>query len=212
MKFSEMPYQRPDAEAAKKKKSRRAYLEDIRPAANGNYVYTGQCYIYDEEINTRGFVLLRLWLLILPALAACVASGLFTMPFMTPFITDTWYTIAPYGIEFVAVCSAVWAICRITGNGNILREYVRRQTFGALPLRCWIAAGFAAAGIVGASVYMLLHGTAYTSEYIEVVGEVGDQTFRCVAYLCLKAVTAVFCAFTARFAASVAWKETAEKV
>lgn len=192
------------ARQPKKKKGRRAYLEDIRPTANGNYVYTGQCYRYNEEINTRGSVLLRLWLLILPALAACVASGLFT----TPFMKDTWYTIAPYGFEFVAVGAAVWAICRITGNGSVLREYVRRQTFGALPLRCWIAVGFAAAGIVGSAVYMILHGTAYTFQN----GNVEDQTFRCVAYLCLKAVSAVFCALTARFASSVAWEETAEKV
>ena len=197
------PPERP-AGQKEKKKGRRAYLEDIHRTANGKYVYTGQCYKYDEEINTRGSVLMRLWLLILPALAASVASGLFT----TPFMKGVWYTVGPYGFEFVAIGAAVWAICRITCNGSILREYVRKQTFGALPLRCWIAAGFAAAGAIGGAVYMIAHGTGFTLNS----GEVVDQTFRCVAYLCLRVAVIVCCVFTARFAPSVAWNETAEKV
>lgn len=196
---SESPKEQP-----KKKKSRRAYLEDIHRTADGRFIYTGPCFEYDEETNTRGSVLLRLWLLILPAVAACVASGLFT----TPFMRDTWYTIAPFAIEFVAVGAALWAISRVTGNGRVLREYVRRQTFGSLPLRCLIAVGAAAAGIVGASVFMIIHGTSA----VNAEGEVIDQTFRCFAYLALKAVVGVCCAFIARFAPSVAWKETPEKV
>lgn len=189
---------------AKKKKGRRAYLDDIHRTADGKYVYTGQCYEYDGAINTRGSVLLRLWLLMLPALAACVGSGLFT----TPFMRDTWYTIGPFGFEFVFVGTVVWAVGRITANGSILREYVRKQTFGALPARCWLAVGFAGVGIIGGVVFMLVHGTGVTLQS----GEVVDQTFRCVAYLCLKAAVIVSCALLARYAPKVAWKETAEKV
>ena len=192
------------AKQAKKIRGRRAYLEDIHRTADGRFIYTGPCFAYDEEVNTRGSVLLRLWLLLLPAVAACVASGCFT----TPFMRDTWYTIGPFGLEFVFVGMIAWAVCRITGNGSVLREYVRRQTFGSLPLRCWIAVGTAGIGIIGSVVFMLVHGTGVTLES----GETVDQTFRCVAYLCLKAVVIVCCVFTARYAPEVAWKETAEKV
>lgn len=179
----------------KRKKGRRAYLEDIHRTADGSYVYTGPCFEYDAEVNTRGSVLLRLWLLLLPALAASVISTCFNVPFMR----DTWYTIAPYAFELTSIGAAVWAAGRITANGTILREYVRRQTFGALPVRCWLAVGFAGAGVAGAAAFMLAHG-------------VQGEPFRCAAYLALKAVVIVCCAFTARFAPSVAWSETAEKV
>ena len=196
----EQPEERP-----KKKKGRRAYLEDIHRTADGRYIYTGPCFAYDEEVNPRGSVLLRLWLLILPAVAACVVSCCFNVPFMH----NTWYTVGPYGFEFALIGTIVWALGRITVNGSILREYVRKQTFGALPLRCWLAVGFAGIGMIGGIVYMLVHGTSYT--FIETKVTV-DQTFRCYAYLALKAVVIVCCAFTARFAPAVAWKETAEKV
>ena len=189
---------------AKKKKGRRAYLDDIHRTADGKFIYTGPCFAYDEEANLRANVLLKLWLLVLPAIAACVVSGCFT----TPFMRDTWYTIGPFGFEFVSVGSAVWAICRITANGNILREYVRKQMFGALPMRCWLAVGFAGIGMIGATVFIIVHGTSVATQS----GELVDQTFQSVAYLCLKAVVIVCCVFLARYAPSVEWKETAEKV
>lgn len=192
-------------ENPKKIKGRRAYLEDIHRTADGRFIYTGPCFAYDEEVNTRGSVLLRLWLLLLPAVAACVVSCCFNVPFMH----NTWYTVGPYGFEFALVGSVVWAVGRITANGSILREYVRRQTFGALPRRCWLAAGFAAIGMIGGIVYMCVHGTSYT--FIG-TGETVVQTFECYAYLALKAVVIACCVLIARYSPAVKWSETAEKV
>ena len=191
------------AQHAKKKKGRYAYLDDIHRTADGRYIYTGPCFAYDENVNTRGSVLLRLWLLIIPALAASVIGGCFTTPFH-----NTWHNIAPLGLEIVLVASAAWAVCRITANGAILREYVRKQTFDALPVRCWLSVGFAALGLIGGAIYMIVRGTGIVSAN----GEIADQTFRCVAYLCLKAVVIVCCALTARYAPSVEWRATKEKV
>lgn len=194
----------PPKEQPKKKKGRRAYLEDIHRTADGRYIYTGPCYEYDKEFNTRSSVLLRLWLLLLPAIAACVGGGLF----VTPFMRDTWYTIGPYGFEFALIGTVLWAVCRITGNGRILREYVRKQTFGALPRRCWLAAGFAGIGLIGAVVYIIVHGTGMTTQ----AGEFVDKTFESIAYLCLKAVVIAACVVVARYSPAVKWSETAEKV
>lgn len=194
----------PPKEQPKKKKGRRAYLEDIHRTADGRFIYTGPCFEYDEEFNTRSSVVARLWLMLLPAVAACVGGGCF----VTPFMRDTWYTIGPYGFEFALMGTVLWAVCRITGNGKILREYVRKQTFGALPLRCWLAAGFAGIGLIGAVVYIIAHGTGMTTQ----AGEFVDKTFESVAYLCLKAAVIVSCIFIARYSNAVKWSETAEKV
>lgn len=187
----------------KKRRGRRAYLEDIRPAANGSYVYMGDCYAYDERLNPRSMVILRLWLLAAPMVIACVAGGVIS----TPFTRDTWYVIAPFGLEFVSIGSIVWAIGRITGNGSILRSYIRRQTYGALPRRCGFAIGSAAAGLIGASVYMILNGTQVTT-----ASGVEDQTAASIVFLALKAVTIVFGVLLWRYANSVFWRESAKKI
>ena len=199
----EHPHEQMKKDAAKRR-NRRAYLNDIHRTADGKYIYTGPCFAYDEEINTRSSVLLRLWLLVLPAIAACVVSGCFS----TPFMRDTWYTIGPFGFEFVCAGSVLWAIGRITANGRILREYVRKQTFGALPLRCGFTVGFAVLGLIGAVIYMIINGTVVTGDS----GSAIDMTFASYAYIALKAVNIVASVLILRYAPTVSWKETAEKV
>ena len=187
----------------KKRRGRRAYLSDIRMAADGRYHYTGDCYEYDAKYNPRTAVLLRLWLTAAPAILACVISGCLSAPFMR----DTWYVIAPFGFELASLGSAVWAIGRITGNGSVMRSYVRKQTFGALPRRCWFAVCFAAAGLIGAAVYLILHGTAVTT-----ASGNEDQTLVCILYLVCKAVNIVCCILIVLYVRSVFWKESAKKI
>ncbi|MBO4583530.1 MAG: hypothetical protein J5756_00520 [Clostridia bacterium] len=187
-----------------KRLNRRAYLEDIHRTADGRYIYTGQCYVYNEEANTRGSVLLRLWLLVLPAIAASVLGGCFN----TPFLRDTWYVIAPFAFELVCTGSILWAVGRITANGRILREYVRKQTFGAIPLRAGFAIGFAALGLIGAIIYMILHGTVIENY----AGEIIDMTYASYVYIALKVFNIACCILIMRYAPSVSWNETAEKV
>lgn len=191
---------RQSAESAKKKRRRRrAYLDDIRRTADGSYRYTGACYAYDEKLNPRGYVLMRLWVPVILAIAACVVSGCLE----TPFMRGVWYVLAPLGFEFAALGSVVWAIGRITGNGSVMRAYVRKQTFGALPLRCGFAICFAAAGLIGAAVYLIAHGTS--------AGE-ADQTAACILYLVAKAVNIACCILIMLYARSVYWKESDKKV
>ena len=187
----------------KQRKGRRSYLRDIRPSADGKYRYVGECYAYDEKLNPRLAVLLRLWLLAAPAAVACVISGCLSAPFMK----DTWYVIGPFGFELVALGSVVWAIGRITGNGEILRSYVRKQTFGSLTLRCSFAIGFAAVGLIGAFVYIFVHGTALAA-----ASGTDDRTAACIVYLVLKAVNIACCILIMRYARSIVWKESAKKI
>lgn len=195
--------QQQPSEKPKKRKGRRSYLRDIRPSADGKYHYYGDCYAYDEKLNPRLAVILRLWLLAAPAAIACVISGCLSAPFMR----DTWYVIGPFGFELVALGSIVWAIGRITGNGEILRSYVRKQTFGSLTLRCSFAIGFASLGLIGALVYIFVHGTA-----VATASGADDRTAASIIYLVAKVINIVCCILIMRYARSVVWKESAKKI
>ena len=183
----------PSAKAGEqKRKGRRAYLEDIRRSPDGKYVYTGAQYTYDK-LNPRTLVLIRLWALALPAAVACIASGCLS----TPFTRDVWYVIGPLAFELASLGSVVWAVCRITGNGDTLREYVRKQTFGSLPLRCGFTIAFAAIGLVGAAVYMIFFGSAQDG-----------ITAADIAYLALKAVNIACCSIILPYSKHVRWQKT----
>ena len=181
--------------ASKKRAGRYAYLNDIHRTANGKEIYTGPCFKYDTAVNTRASVVLKLLLLALPAFAACVISGCFNVPFMR----DTWYTVVPFGFELVSLGSVLWAACRILCNKDVVRDYIKKQTFGALPLRCLLSVIFSACGLIGGTVFMLCNGT---------MGEAA----RCFAYIALKAVSIVCAAFIAFIARNVKWADTEEKI
>ena len=187
----------------KKRKGRRAYLSDIRRGANGKYVYTGTCYTYDK-LNPRLYVLLRLWALTIPAVAACVVSGCLN----APFTRDTWYVLAPLGFAFVCAGSVTWAVGRITGNKSVLRSYVRKQTFGAIPLRCGFMIGFAAVSLIGAAIYMIVHGTSA----VTLTGAVEDRTAACVVYLIMQAICIACGVLLIVFVRSLRWQETLKTV
>ena len=42
-----------ESKKTNKKNGRRAYLNDIKPGPNGEYIYTGKHVSYNETINTR---------------------------------------------------------------------------------------------------------------------------------------------------------------
>lgn len=179
----------------KKRTEKYAYLEKIHRTANGKEIYTGPCFKYDTAANSRKSVVLKLLFLALPAFAACIVSGCFNVPFMR----DTWYTVAPFGFEMVALGSVLWAVCRIAGNKEIIRDYIKKQTFGALPLRCLLSVIFSAIGLIGGAFFIIRNGTM-------------GEAFRCFAYLALKAVSILCTVFIALIARGVKWADTEDKI
>lgn len=187
----------------KKRRGRRAYLDDIRRGADGRYVYTGVCYAYDEKLNPRAAVIPRLWALTVIILAASIVSGCLS----TPFTRDTWYVLAPLGFEIACAGSVTWTVSRISGNGSVMREYVRKQTFGALPRRCAFTLAFAAVGLIASVIGVLVSGTVMTT-----ASGSEDMTVACILYPVLKAAVIACCILLWRYAASVFWKESAKKI
>lgn len=175
-------------ENRKEKKGRRSYLKDIKPGPNGEYIYTGKHISYDESVNSRLSVLIKLWIMLIPAAAATIASGLIQPPFMK----DTWYTVGFCGLEIVCLASMVWAIIRLTMNGENLRDYVKKQTADAIPLRAWFTFGFAVAGLIGSIVFTVIKGLP-------------ENSVSSFIYMGLKTVTALCSVLIQHQMRSVVW-------
>lgn len=137
--------------AGKQKKGRQAYLNDIKINENGQYVYQGTYYIWNEEKKSRKRALGELWASCMVMLAAAVGAGCLPVP----GVGNCVYVLAPYVAQIMAVVSVCWALARLSAGGNPLREYVYLATMDKLPKRTALTAVFAAAAAVGEGIYVI---------------------------------------------------------
>lgn len=141
-------------ENKKKRKDRRAYLNDFYMDAAGKYVYRGKLYRYASPSPGFRQALVRLWLLAGGALAALLVNGF--VP--NPALNGCFYVVIPYVAGLIAACSVVWALGRITHAGDPLRAYVYEETVQQLPVRCMIGAISSGVAAAGQLIYLLLNG------------------------------------------------------
>ena len=140
--------------AEKKQKGRRAYLADFQRSASGEYIYTGATYAYSAVSGkTRKQTLIRLWLKGGAAFAAAVVQGFIPAGGMLNCV----YVLLPFAAELLSACSVLWAIVRLTAGPEPIREYVYNASAAALPGRAVLTACFAAATLIGETVFLLLH-------------------------------------------------------
>lgn len=144
------------AEEKKRRRKKRAYLDDFYQDLSGNYVYRGQMYRYTAQDLPRKAALTRGWLCAGAALAALLVNGL--VP--NPALSGCFYVVIPYVAGLIAACSAVWALGRITAAGEELRAYVYQETAAQLPVRCMLSVICSAAAAAGQLLYLVLHGAA----------------------------------------------------
>ena len=137
----------------KKKRGKRAYLNDFYQDVSGKYVYRGKMYSYDGPLPRKS-ALGRAWLYTGVAAAALLANGF--VP--NPALNGCFYVVIPYVLGLIAACSTAWALGRITAAGEQLRAYVYEETAQQLPMRCTLALIGSAAGAAGQILYLLLHG------------------------------------------------------
>ncbi len=145
----------------KRKKGRRAHLSGFAPTAAGEYVYTGPHYAYVEQNGSYKRFLVTQWVLALGCLGCAAAGGCVSGPGMD----NTFYVILPWAAGLIAAVSVVWAVARMAYWGNPLRDYVYEKTVAALPTRCKIAAGLAAATGILSGISLLINKTAQKSVF-----------------------------------------------
>lgn len=140
----------------REKKGRRAYLEDFQKNVAGEYVYTGEYYVYQERGKSRRRALAELWLLCGLLAAAAVGAGC---------VPDLWmgrpYLILPYAAGLAAAASLCWGLGRLSAGGDPLRAYVYQQTVCKLPVRAAVTAvcaGLTLAGTLCAVIFTKTDG------------------------------------------------------
>ena len=164
----------------KKRRGRRAHLNDFYRDVSGNYIYTGTCYVCRAADGERAALLRRLWLLTAVMVVSVVTGGCIPAPGMG----GSFYLLLPYMAEVGLTGSIVWAMTRWQAREYPMRAYVYKATVKALPGRCMAEAVLAGAGAAAEVVYLLLSGA-------------GGHGLMAALYLLLKAVS-VAAALSAR--------------
>lgn len=128
--------------AEKKRRGRRAYLDDFQKNAAGEYIYTGKTYAWGSD---RKRSLLRLWLFAGAALCAAVAGGCIPGTGMD----GRAYVVLPYVLALIGAFSLCWGVGRLTDGGEPLRGYVYDATVKKLPVRAVLTAVLAGIAFLG---------------------------------------------------------------
>ena len=138
----------------KKKKGRRAYLNDFQKNGAGGYVYKGDLYQYTDGEKKRKKDLLTLWVWY----AGAVIFGIMAGCLPVEGLGRSAFVLLPYLVEMGGLAAVGWALCRITAGGDPLRAYVYEATVLKIPRRAWVAMIGAAATLVGGIVYVASQG------------------------------------------------------
>lgn len=136
------------ADAKKKRRGRRAYLDDFHQNVAGEYIYTGQTHAWKSKRSTA---LLKLWACGVIALASAVAAGCIPHTGMERRV----WALIPYVVMLAATCVQGWFLYKLTEGGNPVRDYVWKASVQRLP----------ATGIVIAILALLTIGTEIANIY-----------------------------------------------
>ena len=137
----------------KKRRGRRAYLDDFHRDLSGKYTYDGPLYSYSGE-KPRKTLLRQLWGLCAAMLLCIIAIGFVPAPGVSTCV----YVTLPYAVTLVAAVSVCWALGELSTGKDPLREYVYEASVKKIPLRAMLTAVFAAAAILGEAVFLILNG------------------------------------------------------
>ncbi|MCR5794832.1 MAG: hypothetical protein K6G61_05755 [Solobacterium sp.] len=119
----------------KKKKKRFAYLDDFETDDNGNYIYKGTVYGFDEASVTWGRACLYLWLFLGAAAVCQVACG--CIPAAGMF--NTAYVIIPYALALLMIGLTAYRMVNLSFTGSRVREYVYAKTVEKFEAELYIA-------------------------------------------------------------------------
>ena len=140
--------------AEKKRKGRKAYLNDFHKNARGEYEYQGAVYEWKGEKGGLCKELILRWILCISMLIVLIAAGCLD----APGATNRFYVVLPYTISFVFGISTVWGVWRLFSGGNPLRSYIYDASIAQIPLRCIGTMVCAGAAILGEVIYLFKNG------------------------------------------------------
>lgn len=135
----------------KKKKGRKAYLNDFKMSLSGEYIYTGAHYMPEGDYKkTRLQATVAAVLLVsLNLLCGCIPAE----PMLNAF-----YVIIPFVASLATSAVLLWAVTRLWLNRLPLREYTLHQTFERLSPAATVGMVFSAVTAVAFLVFSLING------------------------------------------------------
>lgn len=138
----------------KKRRKKKAYLNDFEKEKSGEYIYKGNTYVWEEREEQQKKR--RRLLLICACLTQLflIAAGCVTAPGTGNCI----YVLIPYVVSLISGVTVLWGVVRLIGSGSVLREYVHKATAGQIPGRAVIAAAGSAVTVMGELLYVILNG------------------------------------------------------
>ena len=161
---------------------RRAYLEDFQLNVAGEYVYTGKIHHFCAEDGlTRKRAMTVLWALALLMAALTVGSGCLPAAGMQ----NTFYVLIPYAGGLLSVVSVIWALARLSAEGEPVRDFIYKATIAQFRVRSTLAAAFTAATLVTEIIHLII------------IRGAGVNWAGTIAFLVLQAVM---------LAAAIAWR------
>ena len=177
------------ADNEKKKKGRRAYLDDFQTTVSGEMIYCGSYYAFQGGARARKRFLLKMAALSGAAVVLSVLSG--CVP--APGTLNSFYVLLPLLGSILSAVSVLWAVIRLIAGGEELREYIYSATMEEFPLRTALCMGFAGLGLVGELLYLVLHGME-------------GKLFGMLIFLLCQLLVLLLSIFCRRTAKAAAWK------
>jgi hypothetical protein len=138
-----------EKDSAKKKKNKRAYLNDFQLQENGEYAYKGTVYKYEgdwQDCRKK----LRILCAMLGGLT--VAAGLVPCG----GLMNTFYVILPYIAEVCLGAYLIYNVLRMTAGDGEVREYIFKKSFEAFSGQLLILFICAAMCLLGEILRMIL--------------------------------------------------------
>lgn len=135
----------------RRKRRRRAYLDDFQINENGTYEYTGGRYVYQGEDFRPAKI--RLGIIAGLMLLSAIMAGCFpAVGINTPLV------LIPYAVAAGFAVASCWALIRLVQGGNPMRAYVYQESVLRLPRRALLTAVSSGASLAGELLFVIQNG------------------------------------------------------
>ena len=139
-----------DNKQIKKAKGRRAYLQEFTLDENGEYVFTGDTYFYDDSEISWSDITKKAKACFMFLLVAEIIVGF--LP--TPGMIKASYVILPYGIFIIVLALAAYRFVQIMKSQGSLRDYIYKKSAETFPGSVLLMIILIACCLVGEIIYV----------------------------------------------------------
>ena len=143
-----------EEQAKKKRRSRRAYLNDFHLNEKGEYVYEGKMIGFAGDGASYHKYLA--WITTASVLMFVCTIAAECLPAVS--LSKFGLTVIPWLGQLVTVCLAAYAAWKILWGKNPMREYIYKASAAKLPTRVILAAAFSFLTAAEEIIYIFVKG------------------------------------------------------